>query len=139
MHCKKYVVLTAIVWSMIFGLAQPVLAEDDEAFYRRIAARSAGEASFSEEAFAAVVCTIKNRLERGWTRETVLDHYYAPDVEPTQEQVAIAWEVLRGHRHCDARFYFCLGFIDRWNPGTKLVGVVQTPDGSKGIRLYSKY
>ena len=138
MHWRKYLVVTTIVWSALIGLLNSAWAQPDEAYYRRIAARAAGEASFSEEAFAAVVCTMKNRLEAGWTRENVLEPYFAPDVEPTNDQVAIAWEVLRGHRYCDPQFYYSLGFIDNWTPGTELAGVIQAPDGSKGIRLYSQ-
>ncbi len=78
------------------------------AFVRAVASRCAGEASFAVHACA---CTVRNRIEAGWSTRTVLSAYYAADRRPTGQQIQEAQRGLEGDG-CDPGWYFLLSPSD---------------------------
>jgi hypothetical protein len=74
-----------------------------------IAQRCAGEASFAVQECA---CTVRNRLDAGWSAHRVLEAYYAPDAHATPAQVATVAAVMAGDEACSADLYFMYSWAD---------------------------
>lgn len=74
-----------------------------------IAARCKGEASF---AVWECVCTVKERLENGWSPDRVLMHYYAPSVPVTPAEIKLAGAVLDGSLPCPDGMYYMFSASD---------------------------
>lgn len=110
----RFVVLAAIL--LYFGIVaktdiKPVAAIDTRysVSIPDIAARCKGEANF---AITQCVCTVKERIENGWSLDRVLWHYYAADVAPTAEEIAIADDVLSGRIKCEKGMYYMFSSSD---------------------------
>ena len=129
-------VVELVIWAVVVVSGQQPVVVSDQQIYE-YAARAAGEAGFSAEAHAAVVCTMRNRIIAGWSPARVLSAYYAPDVTPTPAQVAMARAIFEGG--CDPRFYFALGGIDTWRPHDRpAVAVIRDPYSDKSVWLFDK-
>lgn len=78
-------------------------------FPTSVAARCTGEASF---AVALCACTVKNRLDAGWSRSKVLSSYYARSIPPTAKAVETARAVLAGEQSCPKDAYYLFSRTD---------------------------
>ena len=78
-------------------------------FAQRVAERCKGEAAF---AIAPCGCVVKNRLEGGWSEETVLLPFYAQDAQATAQEVRLVERVLNGYWPCDPRLWFMFSVCD---------------------------
>ena len=102
-----------------------------------IAARCRGEASFAIEPCA---CSVKNRLENGWSEYRVLSAYYARDILPSAAEVQAVADVMSGVTACDPEIYFMysrqdtivLGIQDRQ-------AVLVVTDGEREVRFYGRW
>lgn len=106
-------------------------------FTTKVANRCVGEASFSVEACA---CTVKNRLEAGWSKNRVLEHYFAADGVASWKQIVVVDDVLNGRSPCNKNYYYMFSDSDRRVLGlgaNHLAGMVT--DGEKTIWLYDKW
>lgn len=116
--------------------AQEELTQDQ---IHRIAARSAGEArSSGTDAVGLVACTIYNRIKMGYgSLDAVLTAYYAPDREPTSEEVAAVEDWLT---RCPTRLRYALSSQDvrRWSfPTRRADAVAGLPN--RPIYFYSQW
>lgn len=75
-------------------------------FTHAVAARCTGEGSHPQ-AIRICACTVKHRLEAGWSERNVLSAYYAPDVPPSEEGLVAAAAGLDGA--CQGEEYFLMG------------------------------
>jgi len=57
------------------------------------------------EAYTLGACTIKTRIDAGWAPENVMNHYYAPYVKPSDEQVDIMRQVLAEEVECPPVYF----------------------------------
>lgn len=101
-----------------------------------VAARCRGEASF---AIPLCACTVRNRLDAGWTEGRVLEAYYAPSVPASKEQIESVAAILRGEVECNPKLYFMYGAGDvralglgRYEP------TLTVRQGSKAVYFYSR-
>lgn len=109
-----------------------------DGFTVRVAARCKGEAGF---AVGACACTVKNRLEAGWSQGRVLEHYYAPDGKVASEDVALVGAVLGGEMACPGDYYFMFSSDDKRNLGLGeqgLAGVVWETGHKRAVWLYAR-
>lgn len=102
-----------------------------------VANRCVSEASF---AVAECACTVRNRIDAGWSRRKVLSAYYAADGVATPAQVEQVAAVLDGRASCDPDLYFMYGAgdvmalgLERYTPAL----VVQ--NGGKEVRFYRRW
>lgn len=127
--------MIAILVSFVLLSVTPV--DLPESLIYDYAARAAGEAGFSAEAHAAVVCTMRNRVLAGWNPYRVLEAYYAPDAQPTAAQIDATRLIMA--QGCDPRLYYALGGGDAWRPHKRPpVLTVADPNSSKKVLLYDK-
>lgn len=54
----------------------------------------------NDAALYLAACTVQNRIDSGWSYDTVLNHYYAPYSEPTKDQINIVKRVLLDNSKC---------------------------------------
>lgn len=78
-------------------------------FTQSVASKCAGE---SRATIGACACTVKNRLNRGFTKRTVLSAYYARNLRVSASEVLTVSNVLSGVTYCDPRWYFLFGTAD---------------------------
>lgn len=58
-------------------------------------------------------CTVENRIDSGWSYSNVLDHYYVPFTEPTEEEVNIVSSVIKEENRCpDVYFVYSQEDVD---------------------------
>jgi hypothetical protein len=99
--------------------------------YRRVAARSLGEASF---ALAEIACTIKNRLAVSRVPlSTVLRAYRAADVPPKPAQIETVRKVFEGELHCPPTWWYAISLQDtrRWKPHPQPAVIIRRSDRSQ--------
>lgn len=91
--------------------------------HKRIAGVLVGEGGEIGIDYELMTCTIRNRIDRGWTIRTVLNQYYAAYTEPTQQHLAIIENTLTVDRktlstECqNVYFFFADWYVKRWlNP-----------------------
>lgn len=101
-----------------------------------IAAKCRGEASF---AVSQCACTVRNRLDAGWSEYRVLDAYHAPSVQASPEQVQLVADVMSGAISCDPGLYFMYGAgdvqalkLEQFEPAL----IVRS--GDKEVRFYQR-
>lgn len=70
-----------------------------------VANRCAGEAHWPE-AVHLCACTVKARLDQGWSPGRVLSAYYAPSARANDEMIAAAKNGLAGNNCPDDAYYF---------------------------------
>lgn len=99
-----------------------------------IAARCKGEADF---AIVECVCTVKERLENGWSMNRVLWHYYAPSITPTPDEIKLAGDVLDGSLACPDGMYYMFSSSDIMGLGLRPAdATVVVASGNKRIYIY---
>jgi Na+-transporting methylmalonyl-CoA/oxaloacetate decarboxylase gamma subunit len=131
------VILAFAIWLVIALVlrAAPVAAQSD--FVHDVAARCKGEASW---AVPECACTVRNRLNAGFTEANVLTAYYAQDVEPSDFDLwATAFVLARG---CREDLYFMFSNHDAVVLGLEYVlpvlMVQEAGDGRLTARFYAK-
>jgi hypothetical protein len=95
--------------ALTFALPNSGLWAQSDNFAQRVADRCKGEAHF---AIAPCGCVVRNRLAAGWSKETVLQAFYAQDVPAKAAEVWIIERVLSGYWPCDPRLYFMFSRAD---------------------------
>lgn len=80
-------------------------------FTEDVAGRCTSEASF---AVGLCACTVKARIDNGWTQGAVLDHYYAKSVTPSAASVETVRRVLSGETVCGDDYYLFSGRDVQW-------------------------
>ena len=129
-----------IVLALVFACAvgaysRPTAAQTP--FPERVAARCAGEARFALQECA---CVVKNRLLGGFTENTVLRPFFAPDQPVTAEEIAQVERVLNGYWPCDPRVWYMFSVQDCRRlglPEGEAVQVVRGP-GRWRVLFYDK-
>jgi hypothetical protein len=81
-------------------------------FSLRVASRCTGEAGWSE-GVRLCACTVKSRLDHGWSESSVLSQYYAKDGIPTKELIEEAEKGLSGQGCPDDAYFLFEGFSIR--------------------------
>jgi len=101
-------IVLAMVFACVLGLnSQP--GRTQTPFPERVAARCAGEARFALQECA---CVVKNRLAGGFTENTVLRPFFAPDQPVTADEVLQVERVLNGYWPCDPRGWYLFSVQD---------------------------
>jgi len=106
--------IASLLWVIVFTLSPVVVFADTNTFPERVAAKCTGEASF---AVPECACTVKNRLDVGWSEAKVLDAYYAPSISPTTNAISITTSILNEETECNKDFYFMLSLQDTYYLG----------------------
>ena len=91
----------------------------------RVAARCAGEA---QNGVAICACSVRSRLQAGWSEDKVLDAYFARDRKPTPDQVRQAQNGLDGVG-CLGTEYFLFSSADMRKLGLRADCAVATGGG----------
>jgi len=104
--------------------SQPAAAQTP--FPERVAARCAGEARFALQECA---CVVRNRLAGGFTENTVLRPFFAPDQPVTADEVAQVERVLNGYWPCDPRIWYMFSVSDCRRLGLPEAEAVQVVNG----------
>lgn len=129
----RRIVTFACALALMFGASQPVSAAS---FNYQVAARCKGEASF---ALSACACTVRNRLQAGWSQNKVLHAYHAPDARPTAVEVELVGNVLDGAATCDARLYYMYGLGDVFRLGLQHTPpLLKIVHGQKQVWFYGR-
>lgn len=88
-------------------------------FVLAVASRCSGEAGWPGGTHLCA-CTVSNRLDHGWSEETVLRMYYAKDQSPTAEQISATESGLE-NEDCPEDAYFLFDRYDVNSLGLNLL------------------
>jgi len=119
-HIKRAIITLLIVEAIIISIVQPADAADDDNYHQRIAGILIGEGGTLGEDYEMMACTVRNRLERGWSLRTVLRQYNARYIPPTQEHVTALKSALTAKSEevspeCNAVYFmYATWYADRW-------------------------
>ena len=99
-----------MIASWLVGLALLAqMAAQPTPFEMAVARRCTGEGAHPA-AMQMCACSVRHRLQHGWTEARVLDAYYAPDVAPSEQGLAAVVVGLAGA--CEGREYFYMSGSD---------------------------
>ena len=79
-----------------------------------VAAKCKGEFS---AAIVPCACTVKNRIDAGWSSSKVLSAYYARSVPASDAEVDAVADVMSGAVECDPNLYFMYSRQDTFTLG----------------------
>lgn len=123
--------VTIAIAILLYLTVQPAIATNDEHLYNRIAGTLIGEGGIIGDDYEIMACAVRNRLERGWTLDTVLRQYNARYVTPTQTHIDILRAVIAESSdklspECNQVYFaYATWYANLWiNPNVKPVIVV---------------
>ena len=64
-----------------------------------------GEGATLNEDLFLMTCTVKNRLDKGWNPEKVMNAYIAPYITPSEEEIAFVKDVIE-NGDCPPVYFF---------------------------------
>ena len=70
-----------------------------------IAGIISAESADNPQAFLYGVCTVHNRIERGWTPENVMEQYYAPSIPAESWEISVTNVVLNSPNDCPEVYF----------------------------------
>lgn len=124
-------IIILITTILLLSFTQRVGAVSDVDDYRRIAGVLIGEGGTLGDDYDMMACTVRNRLDRGWSLNGVLRDYNAQYYIPTQEHIDALKTVLLASRdklssECQsAHFMYATWYADKWiNPNVQPVIVI---------------
>lgn len=106
-------------------------------FVVSVANRCSGEAGWPDGVHLCA-CTVKARLDHGWSKSSVLSAYYAPDSIATDELIQAADEGLKGEGCPDDAYYlFEQWSVDKLGLNLSCVSS-ETRHGDKVVRSFER-
>lgn len=111
-------------------------------FYTQIAGVLIGEGGrIHPDALSTLACTVKNRIDVGWNPHKVLNHYYAPFVPPTKQEIELVKRILTEDYDCGTVYFaysnndvYALGYT-KYKPEK----VICTATNSLCINFYERW
>ena len=102
-----------------------------------VAAKCKGEFS---AAIVPCACSVKNRIDAGWSPGKVLSAYYARPVPASDTEVNVVADVMSGAVECDPNLYFMYSSQDTIVLGIQdRQAVLVVSDGDDEVRFYERW
>lgn len=85
-------------------------------FYNYVTGVLKGEGAEMDEDLRIMACTVRNRLDQGWSRKSVMNHYYGRYISPSREEIELVSEILNAKENkCEsAYFFYAIWYADLW-------------------------
>jgi hypothetical protein len=101
-----------------------------------VANRCKGEFS---AAIRECACSVRNRLDVGWSEAKVLSAYYAPDVTATPSEVEQVRRILSREAPCDPNLYFMYSRSDTIYLKISRPPALVVRQGDREILFYARW
>ena len=124
-------IILLIVLGVILTIIQPAGATNDDYQYQKIAGILIGEGGDLGEDYEIMACTVRSRLQRGWSLYAVAREYNAKYYQPTTAHIDTLKSIIQSKSddlsaECnEVHFMYASWYADLWiNPNVEPVIII---------------
>lgn len=111
---KNKIVVLMLTFMFVFTNVNVSYAKPE--FYNYVTGILKGEGAELNSDLSIMACTVRNRLDRGWGRKSVMNHYYGRYIIPSREEIELVSEILneKESRCGKEYFFYATWYADLW-------------------------